>query len=209
MPSGDEPKTPKARRSASASSTSRSLLARLRHNDADAWARLVSLYTPLVYLWCQRRNVTEQDIPDVVQEVFKSVTTSITKIRKDRPQDTFRGWLRPITRSKAVDHFRRQTRRPIATGGSAAQRRMKECAAEVEDDETVEEPVYNAIFLRALELIRKEFQEHTWQAFWRVAVDGRPAKDVGEELSMRPGTVRVAKSRVLQRLRQELGELLE
>jgi DNA-directed RNA polymerase specialized sigma24 family protein len=32
---------------------------------------------------------------------------------------------------------------------------------------------------------------------------------VAEELKMQPGTVRVAKSRVLQRLRQELGELLE
>lgn len=153
--------------------------------------------------------MTEQDIPDVVQEVFKSVTTNITNFRKDRPQDTFRGWLRTITRSKAVDHFRRQARQPKAAGGSAAQRRMKEFAADLDDDETVEEPVYNAIFLRALELIRTEFQEHTWQAFWRVAVDGRPAKDVGEELSMRPGAVRVAKSRVLQRLRQELGELLE
>ena len=53
------------------------------------------------------------------------------------------------------------------------------------------------------------FHEDGTRSLWLVAVDGRPAKDVGEELSMRPGTVRVAKSRVLQRLRQELGELLE
>ena len=86
---------------------------------------------------------------------------------------------------------------------------MKEFAADLDDDETLEEPVYIAIFLRALELIRNEFQEHTWHAFWRTAVDGRPAKEVGEELSMRPGAVRVAKSRVLQRLRQEVGEVLE
>ena len=65
------------------------------------------------------------------------------------------------------------------------------------------------LFLRACELIRTDFKETTWKAFWRVVVDGVAAKDVAEELSMQPGAVRVAKSRVLQRLRQEMGELLE
>ena len=58
-------------------------------------------------------------------------------------------------------------------------------------------------------LILTNFKENTWQAFWRVVVDGQSPKDVANELSMHPGTVRVAKSRVLQRLRQEMGELLE
>ena len=30
--------------------------------------------------------------------------------------------------------------------------------------------------LRAVELVRGEFEERTWQAFWRVAVDGRPQR---------------------------------
>jgi RNA polymerase sigma-70 factor (ECF subfamily) len=64
------------------------------------------------------------------------------------------------------------------------------------------------LFRRALEQIRSEFNERTWQAFWRVAIDGLVPKEAAEELGMRPGTVRVAKSRVLHRLRQELGELL-
>jgi RNA polymerase sigma-70 factor (ECF subfamily) len=51
-----------------------------------------------------------------------------------------------------------------------------------------------------------EFEERTWQAFWRTAVDGRSAADVGAELGMTPGAVRVAKSRVLHRLREELGD---
>ena len=34
-----------------------------------------------------------------------------------------------------------------------------------------------------------------------------PAKDVADELRMQPGAVRVAKSRVLNRLRHELGDL--
>jgi RNA polymerase sigma-70 factor (ECF subfamily) len=196
-------------------STSRSLLVRLRDNCADAWDRLVRLYAPLVYSWCRRLGVADQDIPDVIQEVFKSVAASIGTFRKDRAQDTFRGWLRTITRSKAMDHFRRQSRQPAAAaGGSAAQHQMAALpnAAELSsriDDESDDKPAYHGVFLRACDLIRTDFKEKTWTAFWRVVVDGQSPKDVAEELSMRPGTVRVAKSRVLQRLRQEMGELPE
>ena len=59
----------------------------------------------------------------------------------------------------------------------------------------------------AIEMIRKDFKEQTWQAFWRVVVNGRSAQEVGAELGMRPGTVRVAKSRVLKRLREQLGDV--
>ena len=65
------------------------------------------------------------------------------------------------------------------------------------------------LFARAIALIRGEFEERTWAAFWRTVVEGQPAKDVGADLSMSPGAVRVAKSRVLHRLREELGDLME
>jgi RNA polymerase sigma-70 factor (ECF subfamily) len=60
----------------------------------------------------------------------------------------------------------------------------------------------------ALEQIREQVHPQTWQAFWKVVVEGKTPEEVGEELAMRPGTVRVAKSRVLSRLRSELGEFL-
>ena len=62
---------------------------------------------------------------------------------------------------------------------------------------------------KALESIRGEFHERTWQAFWGVVVEGRTAADVAADLDMKPGAVRVAKSRVLLRLRRELGDLPE
>src|SRR4051812_13633655 len=83
--------------------TSRSLLALAKERDGPAWTRLVELYTPLVYFWCRRGPVQEQDIPDVVQDVFRSVVTGLASFRKQREGDTFRGWLRTITRSKISD----------------------------------------------------------------------------------------------------------
>ena len=207
MPNQSPP--PKNSNSASGgNSTPRSLLVRLRENEAEAWDRLVTLYTPLVYFWCRKLGVSEQDTPDIVQEVFKSVAARIERFRKEKPQDTFRGWLRVITRSRAVDHYRRQSNQPAAVGGSVALQKMAEFPESC-DDEPEDEPIYHGLFLRACDLIRTDFKESTWKAFWRVVVDGETPKDVAEELSMQPGAVRVAKSRVLQRLRQELGEFLE
>ncbi|MCE9525912.1 MAG: hypothetical protein K8R36_07650 [Planctomycetales bacterium] len=69
--------------------------------------------------------------------------------------------------------------------------------------------VFGDVLLRALEAIRPEFQQRTWQAFWKVVIDGRSAADVAADLAMKPGTVRVSKSRVLLRLRRELGDIGE
>jgi RNA polymerase sigma-70 factor (ECF subfamily) len=168
----------------------------------------VALYGPLVYHWCRGWHLQAHDAADVVQEVFQSVAFSVGGFRKARPTDSFRGWLRTITRNKVYDHFRRTGRQPIAVGGTEIQRRLAAFPAPLAGEEAPphDEPE-RQLFFRALELIRGEFAESSWQAFWRTTVDGLPAPAVAAELSMTPGAVRVAKSRVLQRLRSELGDL--
>jgi len=189
-------------------STSRSLLAALKADDSHAWDRLVALYTPLVYHWCKGHALHDQDIPDVLQEVFQAVAGNIERFHKDRPRDTFRGWLRTITRSKVYDHYRRQQRQPRAPGGSEANVRFAQVPDELPSGDASQEQHAHQLVLRgALEHVRKDFTERTWQAFWRVVVDGQAAADVADELSMRPGAVRVAKCRVLRRLRQALGDI--
>src|SRR5262249_18795324 len=76
---------------------SRSLLARLRRQEADAWRLFVSLYTPLVVRWCHRRGLAEADIADVTQEVLRKVVGSLDLFRKEVATDSFRGWLCRIT----------------------------------------------------------------------------------------------------------------
>jgi RNA polymerase sigma-70 factor, ECF subfamily len=197
--------------SASASdvlATSRSLLARARQRDDRAWEKLVELYAPLAYFWCRRGHVAEQDIPDVVQEVFRAVVVGIGTFRKERPCDTFRGWLRTVTRSKLSDYFRSRGKSPGVPGGSDMQRRLAQVAADPDDEPDAEEDsAERALFFRGLDTIRNQFEPRTWEAFWRVVVDEKSVSDVAHELDMRPGTVRVAKCRVLHRLRQELGDV--
>jgi RNA polymerase sigma-70 factor (ECF subfamily) len=193
----------------SSAATSRSLLERVRADDAAAWDRLVTLYAPLVWHWCRRWHLQDDDTADVFQEVFQAVVTHITQFRKDNPGDTFRGWLRTITHNKVHDHFRRQGRQPEGVGGTDAQVRLAQLPQQPTpgDDSAAEGGGERHLLYRALDLIRSEFEDRTWLAFWRTAVEGRLPRDVGAELAMSPGAVRVAKSRVLQRLREELGDL--
>lgn len=187
--------------------TSRSLLGRIKTGDTAAWDQLVQLYAPLIVVWCGRWGLHHQDVADVLQEVFLAVTQHIGSFRKEQPGDTFRGWLYRITRNKVLDLFRRQGREPCGVGGSEAQ--LQWGAVPAPEESTADEAVERGLFLRGLDAIRAEFEPRTWQAFWKTTVEGRATGDVAADLSMSPGAVRVAKSRVLQRLREELGDLME
>ena len=211
--------------------TSRSLIVRVRENEERAWEQLVHLFAPLVYHWSRRAGLQEHDTEDVFQEVFETVHAHVRSFRHDRPNDTFRGWLFTITRNKIRDHFRRKTREPIGEGGSDALRRMDQVEARdrndgttgsesgvtqpelrlenfggLEPDPSADAGSERALIRRVLELVRGEFRERTWRAFWRTTVDDRPAPEVASELGMTSGAVRVAKFRVLRRVKQELGD---
>jgi RNA polymerase sigma-70 factor (ECF subfamily) len=188
--------------------TSPSLLDRIKADDGEAWDRLISLYAPLAYRWCRRLDLPEQEIGDVLQEVFQSVATHIASFRKDREGDTFRGWLRTITQHKVLDHYGMVRREPEAAGGTDAQVRFAKIPAlELpSDDDSGDHRAERALVSRTLALIRSEFEDRTWRAFWLTAVEDRLLADVAADLGMSTGAVRVAKSRVLRRLREELGE---
>lgn len=202
-----------ANQTSGAYATSPSLLARARSNDAEAWERLVTLYAPLVVHWCRHQSLGAEDTADVFQEVFQAASRRLPTFRRDRPGDTFRGWLRTITRNKIHDHFRRRQKEPPGIGGSEVEAQLRQIPAEGRPESTQTAPPSDEsrqqaqLLARALDRIRGHFHTNTWQAFWRTVIDARAPKDVAEELAMRPGAVRVAKSRVLQRLREELGDL--
>ena len=186
--------------------TSITLLERIRARDEDAWRRLLHLYTPLVQYWCAQWDVRGQDADDICQEVFQAVAVGLDRFHHDQAGDTFRGWLRGITRNKLLDHFRRRQNEPEAQGGTNAQRRLHEIAAQEWPGDS--EEALGGLYRRALQLVQSEFEGRTWEAFWRSAVDGHAPADVAHDLGMTPAAVRKAKSRVLHRLREEVGELL-
>ncbi|MGO8691071.1 MAG: RNA polymerase sigma factor [Thermoguttaceae bacterium] len=190
------------------SSISSTLLERLKARRPEAWQRLVDLYGPVVYRWCRWSGVLAGDVPDVVQEVFTAVAAHIADFHRQRPGDSFTGWLRTITRNKVTDHFRARQGHPSAQGGTDAQAAMlgigHPSASGIENPPGADA----AILPQALQLVRAEFENRTWEAFWRAAIEGQLPADIAADLGMSVQAVYKAKSRVLRRLRGELGELL-
>jgi RNA polymerase sigma-70 factor (ECF subfamily) len=185
-----------------------SLLERVRANDPDAWRRLVELYRPLVLFWCGRAGLNADDAEDAAQGVFAAASAGLAGFHRDRPGDTFRGWLRGVTRTQVLLHFRRNKNRPRAEGGSGAWRKLQGVADPLPTPDEREETEVGRLYRRAVEQVRAEFQDRTWQAFWMTAVEGRDPASVAESLGVTTAAVRQAKSRVLRRLKQEMGELL-
>jgi RNA polymerase sigma-70 factor (ECF subfamily) len=188
------------------------LLERLRNNDSDAWRIMVQLYTPLVCHWAARGGVRGADAEDVAQEVFHAAATRMHSFRRERPGDSFRGWLRGITRNKVLEHFRRMGRHPQASGGTDAMIQLHELPDdEPPSDSGDEDPAeeLDGLRRRALEIVRSEFAERTWQAFWQTVVEGRAPADIAAEMGVSPTAVRMAKSRVLHRLKEEFGDLIQ
>ena len=195
---------------ARSSSISSTMLDRLKARDAEAWRRLVALFGPRVYQWCRQWGLQPSDAADTVQEVFESVAASLAEFHRSKPGDTFRGWLWTIARNKVRDYYRRRANRPEAFGGTDANQQFQQLC-EPNPTETDEYEVADSrrlIARRALNLIRHDFDEKTWQAFWRMTVEAHSSAEIGEDLGMTKDAVRQAKCRVLRRLREELQGLL-
>ena len=99
-------------------SLSSSLLVDLQKGEGEAWGRFVRIFTPLVYSWCRRQNLTPQDCLDIVQDVFQSVHRALPRFQYSRGIGSFRGWLSTITRNKILDHRRKSQGQPTGVGGS-------------------------------------------------------------------------------------------
>jgi RNA polymerase sigma-70 factor (ECF subfamily) len=189
--------------------TRASLLLRLRDSqDHEAWLEFVSLYEPVAYRLLRRRGLQDADAREVMQELFIAVSRSIDRWDPAKERGSFRGWLSRVTRNLLINWLKRRDRRPMATGGSDLQAMLEMLPAE-RDAETAEfdQELRRALFQRAAEQVRREVQPATWQAFWETAVVGASPAQAAVKLGMQAGAVRVAKCRVLVRLRAAINEL--
>jgi RNA polymerase sigma-70 factor (ECF subfamily) len=184
-----------------------SLLRRAMARESGAWERLVGLYSPLVHHWCRQSGIVEHEVADVTQEVFAAVASSLSTFQADRSGTTFRGWMRGITRYKLVDHAR--ARGEPAVGGTEAQVQLHQVPAPADEVELSEsQDDVTALYQRALLLIQHQVEGRTWTAFWRTAVESRTTAEVAAELGITPNAVRLARSHVIRRLREEMGDLV-
>jgi RNA polymerase sigma-70 factor (ECF subfamily) len=188
--------------------TRASLLLRLRDSqDHEAWVEFVRLYEPVAYRLLRRHGLQDADAREVMQDLFMAVSRSIDRWDPVRERGSFRGWLQRVTRNLVINWLKQRQRHIVAAGGSNLQAMLDELPAEAEP-ETLEfdRELRRALFQRAAEQVRAEVQPLTWQAFWETGVVGASPAVAAKKLGMSAGAVRVAKCRVLARLRAVLAE---
>lgn len=191
--------------------TSLSLLERLRRRPSkDDWKRLDEIYRPLVRQWLARIPGIHNDVDDLTQEVLLVVLREIARFERQR-EGSFRKWLRQIAVNRVRGFWRSHRRRPATGAGSDE---TEDYFAKLEDPASDLSRQWDRehdrfVFDHLLAIVKGDFQAATWEAFRRFALEARPAAQVAAELKMTESAVLLAKSRVLKRLREEAGVLLD
>jgi RNA polymerase sigma-70 factor, ECF subfamily len=190
--------------------TSVSLLDRLKAAGPDAsdWNRLHGVYLPLIERWLGRVPGLGAESADLAQEVLVVVFRELPRFERQR-QGSFRAWLRQVTVNK-IRNYRRQRHRRAAAGLDPATGFLERLANPNDDlarewDQDHDKHVVQKL----LAIVQPDFNPTTWEAFQRFGIEGHPAAKVAEELGLSINAVVLAKSRVLKRLREEAGDLLE
>jgi RNA polymerase sigma-70 factor (ECF subfamily) len=188
-----------------------SLLERLRlRPDAASWRRLVDLYTPLIRGWLRRHALQEPDADDLTQDVLGVLVRELPNFRHDLRRGAFRRWLRNVTVNRLRVFWRAQRARPGA-GGTAD---LGHILDQLADPDSGLSRLWDRehdlhVARRLLELLEPEFEPATWRAFRLLVLEGRPTAEVAAEVGVSPNAVRIAKSRVLRRFRQEVDGLID
>ena len=184
-------------------STASSLIRGVKALDPAAWRRLAAVYGPLVYRWAHGPACAAMTRPTSLRKCSAPWSPS--------PDPPARPAWRHLPRL-ALDHHPQQSPRLLRAAGPTTLRRPagrpRELLLLVADDDSGSSssaPAQDGPLRRAVELVRAEFEQRSWLAFWRVTVEGRPAAAVAAELGLTTNAVYLARSRVLRRLREVLS----
>lgn len=188
--------------------TRASLLLRLRDpQDHAAWLEFVPLYEPVIYRVLRGSGLQDADALEIVQDLFLAVSRNIERWQPGAEHGSFRGWLRRVTRNLVVSWVRRQ-RRQLTTAAVDLDALLElQPADDAPETDEFDRELRRALFHKASELVRAEVRPQAWQAFWDVAISGTSVADTASTLGMTPGAVRVAKCRIVARLREVVAEL--
>ena len=187
--------------------TSESLIARVKDPaDAAAWTEFLAIYRPIIYRMARRR-MQDADAQDVTQMVLLGVSQAIGRWESHDERPPFRAWLATIARNAILNALTR--RKPDMGAGSSSLLDMLNQHADDAPETTAELLLESRreTLHWATEQIRPEFSPAVWALFWETAVVGRPVAEVAVSLDRSVGAVYMARFKVMQRLKEKVGEV--
>ena len=172
---------------------------KLEEVSQERWQEFEQVYKPLLVFWMKKKNVPASAKDEVLQECWISAFKAIGKFERDSDKGSFRGWLRTIVHRRVADYFR-----SLPKDQAVPQEWLNDIVTpEQMDAEELEEEkeALREIEARALEVIRSTTKEQTWKMFWMRVVEKVPTSEIAKQFGVSEAAVRMAKQRVVKRLK--------
>lgn len=182
------------------------LIQRLQHGgDEAAWEEFVAMYRPVIVGMALRKQLQPADAEDLAQQVLLAVSRNIDKWKQDRARARFRTWLQTVIRNTTINALTRKPR-DQASGGTTAVQQLNQ-QPDREDSLWFDTEWRRETLRWAAAQVREEFESATWVAFWETAIEGTSASEAALKCGKSVGAVYIARTRVMQRIKQKIAEL--
>lgn len=187
--------------------TRASLLLRLKNRDDEAaWEEFVEIYQPILYRMARSRGHQDADAREIIQEVMIAVAKHIEHFEPNRSSGAFRAWLSTIVRTKAINLLTRHGKLQSVGGTEFSRQLQQHIDPQISAQHEFELEHRKQLFLWAAEKVRDAVTAATWQAFWLSCVQDQSPSSVASQLNLSVGSVYVARSRVIARMRALINE---
>ena len=186
--------------------TQPSLLVRIRdQHDKDSRSQFVEIYAPLGDGFLRTHGLPDADAADLTQDVLGKVALAVKSFDYSAQRGSFRRWLFTIVRNRLRNFWRDRARQARGTGDTqTCEMLAQQPQQEDELAEKWDRAYQEQLFQYAADRVRGHFQESTWRAFWKTAVEGQAAKEVAEKLGMSVPAVLMAKGRVISKIKEQV-----
>lgn len=186
--------------------TRHSLIQRLQDGgDNAAWEEFASIYRPVIVRIALRKQMQFDDAEDLAQQVLLLVLKNINKWKSDPARARFRTWLQTVVRNATMNALSRRPK-DQASGGTDSLQQLHQ-RPDKADSLSFDLEWQRETLRWVAQQVRGEFESMTWTAFWDTAVEQSPAQEVAEKIGKSVGAVYIARSRVMQRIKQRIAEL--
>jgi RNA polymerase sigma factor (sigma-70 family) len=186
--------------------TRHSLIQRLQDGgDNAAWEEFASIYRPVIVRIALRKQMQFDDAEDLAQQVLLLVLKNINKWKSDPARARFRTWLQTVVRNATMNALSRRPK-DQASGGTNSLQQLHQ-RPDKADSLSFDLEWQRETLRWVAHQVRGEFESTTWTAFWDTAIEQLPAQEVAEKIGRSVGAVYIARSRVMQRIKQRIAEL--